>query len=162
MTKKELKLKLESRLKFVISFLSIIVILLIVNYFIYFMGQPIKNINNVIGLSNNIEDKNLTLPLPFLLSSNSPYMTDNTYTYLEYFNLNFEEFKQVLNANYIYNSDYDCKYWTYVWTLYWKETKDKTNWELDYITTQNHIFVIVSNESGYCVLDGNEQVCLWV
>lgn len=58
--------------------------------------------------------------------------------------LSLEDFSnhvnQVYSSHYEVNT-YDCKYWAYVWTLYYQENKD--NWNIKYITTDNHILGIV-------------------
>jgi len=130
--------------------------------FMLHMGQPLKNITYGSILSGNIGNKNLTLPFPpnttlYLNSYDTRYSHEQN-LFMGYFGKPFDEFKEILNGQFIYTEDYDCKYWAYVWTLYWKENKDKYNWKLDYLTTGNHVFVMVYNESGYIILDGDDQI----
>jgi len=156
---------LKNYLLIVFSISFIIFSLLLVNVFVLKLGQPIKNVNYGVILQKNINEKNLSLPFPNLENSleiGSGNFDTQTTIYFKYFNKDFVEFQKVIKKKYIYSENvYDCKYWAYVWTLYWKENKNKYNWKLDYITTENHIFVMVSNSSGYCLLDGDDINCLY-
>lgn len=152
-------------INYFINIFAIVLLTLITTIFYNFaniMGQPIKNLNYGIILTNNIEEKNLTLPFPNISSLDIQFKENGgKMTIFEsHFHKDFFEFKEVLNKNYIYSDDYDCKYWAYVWTLYYKENRLRYNWKLDYIDTQNHVFVMVSNVSGYIILDGDDQIIM--
>lgn len=140
---------------FVVSYLTMI------NSFILALGDEIQNINYAIELQNNINKKNLSLPFPNITNVNLSNSDYKTFIYNQNFNKNLTEFHKVLKENYIYSyNEYDCKYWAFVWTLYFKENKEKYNWRLKYITTQNHIVVMVYNEKGYIVLDGDDIIIM--
>jgi len=126
---------------------------ILLNYTIVMIGDEIQNVNYAIGLGNHVKDNELNLPLPF--------MSDSSLNgYLKTFNQDIHNFKDIIDNNYIYTLDkYDCKYWSYVWTLWFKNNKDKYNLNIKYITTSNHIFVMVYNDSGYCTLDLFEANC---
>jgi hypothetical protein len=146
---------------FLFGFVLFFCIVIILNSSVVYLGQEIKDINQGLAISNHIKKNNLTLPFPNKnkLEWNNGIYDYNTKIYLETFSKDYEEFRIILNSNYYYElGKYDCKYWSYVWTLYWKKNKERYNWKLDFITTENHLFVMVSNESGYIILDGNNQI----
>ncbi|MFW6173092.1 MAG: hypothetical protein ACOC5T_05050 [Elusimicrobiota bacterium] len=124
------------------------------------IGTQIENINIGFAIESHIKQNNLSLPLPNVFPVSSSNFDPATDFYLEHFNKPIDEFSKTLNEYYIYEKDtYDCKYWTYVWTLYWKANHQKYDWDLQYGMTKNHIFTIVSNETGYCVFDLNMTDC---
>lgn len=136
-------------------------ILIIINGFIIFMGSDIQDLNIAYSLEKNIKNNNLSLPLPNV--DNYLYFgkfDKSSGLFMNEFNKPINEFIITLNNSYIYTlNEYDCKYWSYVWTLYWKQNYKKYNWDLKYITTTNHVFVMVSNETGYIIMDENTIDC---
>ena len=146
------------------AFMILIIIssvLIILNYSILFLSKPVSNINYAMALEKYVKSNNLELPLP-----NVTYIGDFTTLppeqafYLGNFNKDVYEFQEIVKRHYIYNELYDCKYWTYVWLLYWKNVRHKYNWDMQIMTTPNHIYLKVYNETGYCILDQTEVFCL--
>lgn len=128
--------------------------LLLLNSFIVVMGTPIQTLNMGVALESHVKGQNLSLPLPSVINVSTSQFDPNTQLYLDNFDKPLSEFHEVLKKNYKYEEGtYDCKYWSYVWTLYWKNKKDEYNWNMEYITTENHVLVMVSNETGYCTFD---------
>ena len=144
---------------FAFVFTIIITFFILLNFVIVFLGDHVQSINYAIVLQENIKQKNLSLPLPNLSEFQTSKFDPATDFYLNNFNKPLNEFLPILQQHYVYNSSYDCKYWAYVWSLYWKTNKDKYNWDFEYLTTENHIFVMVSNSTGYCILDLDDIYC---
>ena len=132
---------------------------LIIGYTIK-MSQDVEDVIMAVQLTEYIDEKDLMLPIPEFyyekyFSINALNSKGNE-IYLNEFSKPLDEYKTFIQNNFLYDIDsYDCKYWSYVHTLYWKMNKEKYNWKLDYITTDNHVFVMIYNESGYAILDQN-------
>lgn len=123
------------------------------------LGDSIETATQGAMIENYIQENNLILPIPSA-NENYEFMFNRDEAYLKYFSKPLPEFHQFLSEHYIYDvNSYDCKYWSYVWTLYFQMNKDKHNWKFEYIDTENHIFAMVSNSSGYCLLDENNVNC---
>lgn len=112
----------------------------------------IDTLTHTSGIENYVNDNNLNLPFPNWaeLPNNNKYIT-------ELMNKNITDFHNSIQLNYYYDSLYDCKYWSYVWSNWWKYHKDE--YELKTIKTSNHIFIILSNDSSYCIADQNNLYC---
>lgn len=131
-----------------------------INYFIIKASDNIKVINYAYLLPKVLEVKNVSTPFPDSIGQidlGLYYNQDEIRDY--YFNLPIEEFYSILQKKYTYSKDYDCKYWSYVWSVYYVYNKDKYNWDLEYVDTNNHIFVMLYNESGYCIADLDRFDC---
>ncbi len=132
-------------------------------FLLFEVSDDLQNIGYGYVLENHIKKNNLSLPFPtskYKLGYNE--LRNDELDYDEIFNKEIDEFKYTLFKHYEYvENTYDCKYWAYVWTLYWKYSL-KDTMKLKYVTTDNHIFVMVYNELGYCTLDSLEVNCLWV
>lgn len=144
-------------------FATVICFLLLLNLFIIKLGSPIKNVNVAIALQNHIDNNNLSLPMPNVVVLEQSIVSPKTQFYLDNFDKPLYEFYDVLREHYIYEKDsYNCKYWSYVWTLYYKMNYKKYNWNIEYLSTDNHVFVMFSNESGYCIADGDILECMMI
>lgn len=85
----------------------------------------------------------------------------NDYEKQQYiYDRNIYSFQNLVKLNFRYDSIYDCKYWSIIWWLYYNENKDKFNWEHKYITTDNHVYNMIYNDSGYCIADQNNLECI--
>lgn len=137
---------------------TLIVLFVFVMGFSYFVSPHINTLVNGYYLEQNVKDKNLTLPFPNynLLEKGSFYYAKNLNTI---FSQNITEFHKNVQNNYVYNNKYDCKYWAYVWTLYWKNNLRAKDWNLKYMTTKNHIFVMFSKDKEYCVANMHRLDC---
>lgn len=144
------------------AFLIIIVLLfssiiLLGNWFIFSdMENEYKNVVYTFRIENILKEKNVSMPMPDYKKELYEH-----YDIGKFYNGSVEEFGIVINSYYIHNNTYDCKYWTYQWAKWWMHNKDRLNLDMKYITTDNHIFLMVYNESGYCTLDGREHNCYW-
>lgn len=165
-TNKKTGVKIKEYILIVCVLLFFLLLGYLINSFYFIAGTDIKNIQIGYMLENNIQSKSLELPVPFTLTNNSFITFDNRanfqknlYNYI--FNNSLSDYYEILNNNYYYYdiNNYDCKYWAYVNTLYYKMNYKKHNWSMDYITTDNHIFIIIYNNSGYCVLESNNYKC---
>jgi len=159
------KQKFKQRLIINLTVISIIVCLMLMlsmmNYLFVNVSSEYKTMIYAKELTDNINSKNLTLPIP----AADDYITvegrfdKRTQIYIDNFDLPLRNFTYFIQQNYYYKEGtYDCKYWSYVWTLYWKQNKDKYDWKMKYIDTENHIFVMVYNSSGYVIMDGNDVI----
>lgn len=131
----------------------IVTFFVLLNYTIVLVGDEVKNVNYAVSLTKNVKVNNLTLPMPFLLQDSLTFYDNN-------FNKSLYDFQEVVSVYYVYNDLYDCKYWSYVWSLWFKKNKDKYDLNIKYIDTKNHIFVMIYNDSGYCTLDLQNVNCL--
>jgi hypothetical protein len=130
------------------------------NYIILVLSDDIQNINYVIALESNVNNNNLTLPYPNFNQDLIGYQSVKDYMRDAYENKSVAEYMDFISEIYFYDERYDCKYWAFVHSQYFVIVKDKYNYNLKYITTRNHIFVMLYNETGYCILDGKEYLCL--
>ena len=163
--REKLKEGFKNYLAIMCTMLVIMTMLLGINFIFVELGDSVQNINYGVAISNHVSKNNLTLPFPF--KENAPVIARGVFDpystfYMDNFNKDVFEFHRVLENNYYYNNVYDCKYWAYVWTLYWKENREKYNWDIEYIDTENHVFVMVSNSTGYCVMDGKDLICMGI
>ncbi|MHA1381439.1 MAG: hypothetical protein ACTSRG_23980 [Candidatus Helarchaeota archaeon] len=129
----------------------------VINYFIFNYSTDINNINYAKMMKNNIDNKNLTLLFP-----NSGDLEDSLYKYKltkDLLDLNLTEFHNNVAFNYKYDSDYDCKYWSYVWLIYAYHNKERYDWDVQITEVRNHMFILVSNNESYCILDQNIVNC---
>lgn len=141
-------------------FLVAFLVILFVNLFVLKLGTPIKNINYAMILEDNVYSKNLSLPLPNIYGISTSQFDPASEFYMNNFDKPISEFHEILNQHYVYEEGtYDCKYWSYVWTLYWKSNYYKYDWDIEYLSTENHIFVMFSNSSGYIIADENNLNC---
>lgn len=110
-------------------------------------GGTFRQKVDMFNLGENFIVKNLNL-----IPSQYDILNKNNY------DLELNEFYLILNESYIYTSDeYDCKYWTFVWSYWAWNHRDKYNFKT--ITTNNHIFGMIYNDLGYCILDENNVKC---
>lgn len=143
---------------FVIAFISCF--LLCTNFLLMTLGDELQNINYAVGLENNVKNKNLVLPYPDFnqeLIGYKSFIDETT----ELFDKPINEYMDFIKEVYVYNETYDCKYWAYIHSLYFVVVRETYDYKLKYITTPNHIFVMLYNETGYCILDGDEYICLY-
>lgn len=158
---KNKKLLIRNIIVILFVILLFITITISLNYILLVMGDDLQNLNFAVSIEQKIKKENLSLPMPNIIDLST---TSNDYRqdfYDENFNKNLSEFYKVLQHHYIYDvSFYDCNYWSFVWSLYWKEKKDFYNWKIKYIYTDNHIFIMVFNESGYIIMDENNLLCI--
>ncbi len=137
--------------------ISLVFLLGIFNMAFVMLGQEVSDINHAIAIQNHVKGHNLSLPFPDTVYANDLSLENY---YERTFSQGISDFYDTLLKAYRYeDGTYDCKYWSYVWTLYHKENKDRYDWKIDYITTDNHIFVMVRNETGYCIMDQNRLDC---
>lgn len=121
------------------------------------LGQEVTDVNQAIALEHHVKSHNLSVPFPDTFAPNQVSLKQY---YRKTFSQDLSDFHETLSKAYRYeNGTYDCKYWSYVWTLYHKENKDRYGWNIDYITTDNHVFVMTYNETGYCIMDQNRLDC---
>lgn len=126
---------------------------------VFMVGENLKIVTYGSMLESHIVNNNLSLPFPkyWLNDTNPLYYSEVN----KIFNQDLNTFHNTIKNNYYYEvNTYDCKYWSFVWLNYWKYNKDVYNWDVKFIETNNHIFLMVYNESGYCIMDGNELICL--
>lgn len=140
------------------TFLGVICIVIFCSLIII-IGDGVQTLVYGITLQHHVLGKNLSLPFPDSYERNL-YKTnykdrDSDLIYSQ----SLEEFAYTVNDHYYYSDDYNCKYWSFVWTLYWQAHRSENNWELEYITANNHVFVMVYNESQYCTMDQTEVRC---
>jgi hypothetical protein len=126
---------------------------ILLNFSIVMIGDEIKNVNYGFSLTSHVKSNNLSLPMPFFAGDRLTFYENN-------FNKSIYDFQEVVINHYIYNDKFDCKYWSYVWTLWFKENEDKYDLNLKYIDTKNHLFVMIYNDKGYCTLDLFNANCL--
>lgn len=155
----KMRSSIQGYLTLILVIMVIVLFFLCANILLMTMGDEFQNINYAVGLENNINDKNLTIPYPSFNVELIGYksVTDEV---AELFGKPIEEYMEFIQEVYYYNESYDCKYWAYIHSLYFVVVKDTYDYKLKYIATPNHIFVMLYNESGYCILDGDEYVCL--
>lgn len=126
------------------------------NYFIFVMGDSIKTYTYAKNIKEHIDENNLNLPFPNPLFN----YTENPDLLNAIYEMNLTEFTELVKTNYIYSeNEYDCKYWAYVWTLYWNNNLYKKGYNLEYIDINNHVFVIVYTDIEYCLFDGDNVIC---
>lgn len=163
MNKEEFKQRFKNYLIMICTVFITIALIMGINFLFVSLSDEVKNVNYAIALSNHIEENNLILPFPFKhtipIVGNTVFDQYTTF-YLDNFNKGLYDFHELLKQNYYYDELYDCKYWAYVWTLYYKENKNEHNWHLKYLDTDNHVFVMVYNESGYIIMDGDEMIVM--
>lgn len=116
-------------------------------------SDKINTIVNVGLIEKHVEDNNLNMPFPNWIEYPGYEKQVNNLM-----NKNISEFHYELIDNYKYNEDYDCKYWTYVWTNYWKFHQDE--YDLQVIKTDKHIFAVLSNKDIYCIADQINLICV--
>lgn len=119
------------------------------------VAPEVSNIMYAKGLQDIIiEDKNLSLPFPN--SRDNPSLNSNL-THVDY---TLDEMHAMIKQNYVYDKNsYDCKYWAYVWSIWWAENQYRHNFKIDYITTDNHVMVMFSNDSKICIANGQILDC---
>lgn len=128
------------------------------------VGDEVETLSYGIGLQNYVNNNNLSLPIPQEKKDNYFYLNNlnskENFIYLNEFSKPLNEYISFIDENFMYDIEsYDCKYWSFVHTLYWKLNKDKYDWKLQYLDTDNHIFVMLYNDSGYAILDQNNLEC---
>jgi hypothetical protein len=129
---------------------------------LFILGKPINMLETGIMLQNYVSKNNLSLPFPSSHDLEKSYLlTSQDIINNNVVNKTPREFNQNIKKEYIYNSSsYNCKYWSYVWTLYYRFNHEKYNLHINYFTTNNHVFVILYNESMYCTADENLLNCV--
>lgn len=127
------------------------------------IGDGINTLSHGIIINNHVNGNNLSVPLPNTDTRTSyvPYKHIREVEYEKYIHLPLENFTKVIQENYYYDDMYNCQYWSFIWTLYWQEHRNETKWKLEYVDTDNHVFVMVYNDTGYCILDQTEVNCLY-
>lgn len=154
----------ENQIKFIsLSFIIILIITIFTFTYAYtiLISKEVRDIAQIHAIENYVDEKNLSLPIPQLYKDIYPKYnlgieSKDNYIYLNEFSKDLPQYREFIKRNYMYDIDsYDCKYWSYVHSLYWKANHLKYDWKIDYITTDNHVFVMIYNESGYAILDQN-------
>ena len=143
---------------------GVCVSLFVFNVFIVAVGDNIKAINYGYMMQSHVLNNELSFPFP-----NSQELIDSNiyldrYAHKEHLvNLPLNDFIEELRFVYqkYYEEDtYDCKYWAYVWTLYYQENKDRYGWTgIKYLDTPNHIVPVIYSENKYCLMDGDMVMC---
>jgi len=118
----------------------------ILGFYITYTIQPVINQNLVLY---NLEKNYNSIKQDSLITQNI-----NLYS-----KQNFSQFKEYINQTYTSSDKFDCKYWTYVWTVWVLRHQYEYNLDYEYIDTTNHIFIMISDETGYCILDRNFVDC---
>ena len=138
--------------KYIIHVMSYLLLFIFIFQLVIY-SDKINTIVNVGLIEKYVKTNNLTLPFPnyIELPNNEEYI-------LNIMNQSIFEFKHTIENNYVYSELYDCKYWTYVWTNYWKF--HKSEYDLQVIKTDEHIFAILSNENIYCIADQMNLNCI--
>lgn len=143
----------------VIMFITLLSIIIVgINYIAFNLGDEYKNIVYTYQIENILKEKNVDMPMPEYVKMD-PYQSFDAGEF--YANKSVAEFGSEVERYFVYNETYDCKYWTYNWAKWWTHNKDRLNLKMKYVTTDNHMFLMVYNESGYCTLDQDEYKCLW-
>ena len=132
---------------------TIYLLLFIIMFQLVIYSDKINTIVNVGLIEKYVSDENLNMPFP-----NYIQLPNNDANILKLMNKDIYKFHESVKNNYYYDELYDCKYWTYVWTNYWKFHKDE--YDLQVIRTNEHIFAILSNENIYCVADQVNLNCI--
>lgn len=134
------------------------------NYFILKTSDSIVTINYVYQQEHMIEKHNLSFPFPNnedIIKRNILVSNDEQLRQF-LFNLPLQQFHQEVINNYHYEPFfYDCNYWAYLWSAYVLSSQDINNLQVKIIDTDNHVFAMAYNESGYCIMDGSNLECLW-
>ena len=157
------KLRLIAIYGLVFSAIFLFFALMKLTFFI--LGDHMKTMEYAYAIENDwIDEKNLTLPIPKdsldTLFVNNGIIDKGEFVYQQYFYKDVQEYSHFIEDVFIYDVDsYDCKYWTYVHMLYWKANKDVYNWKFEVIDTDNHVFGMIYNDSGYITLDQNNINC---
>lgn len=139
------------------AFIAMFSVFFIIVSAIVILGDEFETISTFIIIENHLESKNVSLPFP---NFDTNHIMNNEPEY--YLGLPLGEFHEEVKKRFVYDENYDCKYWSYVWTLYWQENKDKYNWRLKTIDTDNHVFVMFYNETSYCTADQTNLNCVSV
>lgn len=63
------------------------------------------------------------------------------------------QYLNTLQTYYEYTDVKDCKYWSYVWYEYFKNRLD---YDVQYVFTNTHMFVVAYNDSGYFIAEQDE------
>lgn len=125
------------------------------NMVIFEHGDKINNLNYGYMIEEHVKKNKLNMPFPNYINLDGDLQTLNT------MHQDFDAFYFDLVKNYKYTvNEYDCKYWTYVWLNYYIYNKDRYNWEVKLINTNNHIYLMVYNDSQYCTLDQIDRNCI--
>lgn len=143
-----------------LGMLMIAMVFTAINYVIFVLGDDIKTLNYAYNIENHLNEINATMPFPDsgfdINRAEFDYYSDiREY----YFTMDFKDFQEIVKLKYEYSDTYDCKYWTYMWTTYWKYNKDRYDWKIKYIDTDNHVLAMVYNSSSYCMLDQENVDC---
>lgn len=145
----------------ILGTLMFILFILGINFLSIHVSDDVNNINYALMLQNHVGENNLSLPYPSFRQEFSGF--DKRFIHKQRKQImekNISEFTKIVEKNYEYEKGtYDCKYWSFVWTNYWKFHKEEYNWDMKYITTDNHIFVMVYNSTSYCTFDENNVNC---
>lgn len=116
----------------------------IINYFMVFMIVILLGFIISIYPSSFLNEVNVKINQVFLNS-----VTPNDFDF-NFSHENIEDFYNLeILPNYKYDVDFDCKYWSLVWTKY----LDHHNKEYKFFNTHNHIFVIYYSDDYYYILD---------
>lgn len=144
---------------FSLSVVFMILSLILLSQFILYLGDSINTLSLGVMLRSNVIDNDLNLPYPTFNLKLSGY--DNIYDYIyDNFNTSITSYRSYIERNFIYEANmYDCKYWSYIHTIYYTVNREKHNYNMKYITTNNHIFVMIYNDSGYCMLEQDLITC---
>jgi len=154
--KKEMILRaVKLRLMIVVMMLLVITVFLTFHIFFIAISDNYQTLVYGVQVQNHVNDNDLSMPFP------SNPIVDDKLDYIDIMEQDLDNFHQDVKEYYYYDNDsYNCQYWAYVWLNWWKYNKDEYNLKIKTINTDNHIFVMVYNDSGYCMLDGNDKHCM--
>lgn len=129
-------------------------------YIIIIFGDSVNTYESIKNIQNNLNENNIPKPFPdsFIELKGDEFISTSEIRD-HYFSKPFDEFVEIVKDKFVYSKIYDCKYWTYVWMTYFTYHKDEYNWKAEVIDTDNHMFMMVYNESGYCTLDQDQVNC---
>ena len=144
----------KTKNKIMLSGMTIIIFIGLFVFFSLLFNYPdkIETLKNTVMIENYVKSNNLNMPLPNWIHINGEEDIINL------FNLDLIDFHNQIKLNYVYSDAYDCKYWAYVWSNYYKFNQDKYNLKL--IATDTHIFTILYNDSMYCLADQDILNCV--
>lgn len=109
-------------------------------------------------VQSHVETNNLTIPYKMDKETFPNRLINQERK--EAYDMPLDKFHQVIKNNYYYDENYDCKYYSYVWSSYILSNKDRYNMSIDFKKLgDNHLYVIAYNSTRYCSFDQTEMDC---
>lgn len=125
--------------------ISFVMLMLLVSFSLYF-GQAINDYTTIKALSDHYKS----------IDNDNKFNLDDGL--INYSVMSPQDFNEYININYVYTTnELNCKYYSLLWAYYLSYHSEFT---YNFITTPNHVFVMFYNESGYCIADGNDLMCM--